>query len=51
MKVPISGKVKPENKQRVEKIALNIERTLSETLDRILDDYFSMYEQNKERIA
>lgn len=51
MKVPISGKVKPENKERVEKVASCIERSLSDTLDRILDDYFSIKEKNSEQVA
>ncbi len=49
MKVPISGKVKPKNRENVERMAKKLERSLSETLDRILDKYFSFeLEKNKE---
>lgn len=41
MKVYIGAKVKPVNRKLVEEKALWLERTISDTLDRILDEYFA----------
>lgn len=47
MKVPISGRIDPKNRKNVEEKANKLERTISDTLDRILSEYFSL-EKNKE---
>lgn len=41
MKVYIGAKVKPVNRKLVEEKALWLERSISDTLDRILDEYFA----------
>lgn len=40
-KVYLAGKVHPETRERIEKMANDIGHTVSRTLDIVLEDYFS----------
>ena len=41
MKILLSGRVNPEYKERIERMAIKEDRTVSYTLDKILGEYFS----------
>ena len=47
MKVPLSARIKIKNKEKIEEIANKIERTISETVDRVLDDYFALKQKGE----